>query len=232
MDKYPDVRRLERDTLIEQIDWGENYKVADIQSAAGYVSDRVYELQNRLVTCYCIEPCEALRSRLKPIHHPISDPVESFPSIADGTMDVVLGLAALHHSSDHLATLCEARRVLTTGGQIAICDVMVGSNIAAWLNEFVDRYSPSGHQGRFIEEGKVVEDTKRAGFVEVKASVRLVPWIFTSEEDIPVFFRGLFNVQCTDAELREALQHYFEIKRKGGRVEIPWELLYLTGLVE
>ncbi len=63
MDRYPHVRRLERDTLIQQIEWGDNFNVVDIQSAAGYVSDRVYELRNGRVVCYCVEPCEILRQR-------------------------------------------------------------------------------------------------------------------------------------------------------------------------
>ena len=232
MEKYPEARRLERDALIEQVEWCENFKVVDIQSAGGFVSDRVYQMLGGQVECYCIEPCATLRSRLKPVHHPVADPVECFPSVQDKSMDVALGLAALHHSGDHLATLKEARRALKDQGQISICDVIEGSNIAAWLNEFVDKHNPVGHQGRFIEEDTIVREMELAGFTRVEAVVRQVPWLFDSEEDIPVFFRGLFNLDCTDTELRRAIAEYFQIVTRRGRMELGWELLYLKADAE
>jgi len=232
MERYPEVRQMERDVLIDQVDWREHVRVADIQSAGGFVSDRVYQMQNGKVECYCIEPCGALRNRLKPVHHPIPDPVERFPSLEDQSMDVVLGLAALHHSDDHLATLQEARRVLKNRSQISICDVIEDSNIARWLNDFVDKHSPAGHQGRFIEEANIVSQMALAGFTGIEASVRQVPWIFERQEDIPVFFKGLFNLNCTDSELRRAMAEYFDIAQVRGHVELAWELLYLKATTD
>ena len=122
MEKFPGVRRMERDALIQQVHWREHFKVADIQSAGGFVSDGVYQMQHGKVECHCIEPCDALRNRLKPVHHPVPDPVENFPHPKDQSMGVALGLAAQHDSDYHLATLQEARRVLKEGEGRVHCD--------------------------------------------------------------------------------------------------------------
>lgn len=226
MRDFPDARNAERDALIDDVRLFAGMTTLDIQSAGGYLSDEIYRRLDGDVTCVCVEPSSELRSRLNPAFTAFADPVEHFVSVADASVDAVLGLAGLHHSSSHAATVNEAWRVLRPGGQVAICDVQIGSPVARWLNEFVDRHSGAGHDGRFIHEGDLTRLFTDAGFVAISESARRVPWVFDHRDQVVRFFRGLFDLRCSDAKIDAALDRYFSFSEENGRFLVNWSLIY------
>jgi SAM-dependent methyltransferase len=229
MRDYPDARNAERDALLDAVTLFPGMTTLDIQSAGGYLSDGIYRRLAGNVTCICIEPSAALRARLNPAFVAHGDPVEQFQSVEDACVDLVVGLAGLHHSQSHRATIEEAFRVLKPGGEIAICEVETGSPVARWLNEFVHEHSSAGHQGHFVGEGEMTKHFRRAGFQAVREYRQDVPWAFSSRSDIVSFFRGLFDLQCPAATIDAALDHYFNLFERQGRLWVDWSLLYCLG---
>jgi SAM-dependent methyltransferase len=226
MRDFPDARNNERDTLLEYVALRPGMTVLDIQSAGGYLSDEIDRRMGGVGTVVCVEPNPALRARLKPHYVKYDDAVEDFRSVADNSMDVSLGLVGLHHSNSHRDTISEAFRVTKPGGEFAVCDVPYEGRLADWLNVFVARHCPSGHDGNFPKAGSVAQLSRDAGFVEVIEELRSVPWKFNRRADVAPFFRGLFGLDLDVASIEAALDDYFVIREDDGVCWVDWCLVY------
>ncbi|PKN57369.1 MAG: hypothetical protein CVU56_11240 [Deltaproteobacteria bacterium HGW-Deltaproteobacteria-14] len=229
--RYPDARVEERDALLELVDLTPGMRVLDLQAAGGYLSEAVWRRLDGAVSCVCVEPSDAHRARLDARFVAISDPIERFPSVPDASIDVVLGLAGLHHSTSHAQTVAEAHRVLRPGGALALCDVLAGSAQARWLNDFVDRHCPSGHDGRFPEPGATSALMRAAGFDLVEETVRDVPWRSASRADILGFMVGIFGLATPVDVVDAAVDDYLELRAApDGSVAVTWPLMYCRGV--
>lgn len=229
MREFARVRVNERDTLLDCVQLQKGMAVLDVQSAGGYLSDEVYRRLGGDVVNVCIEPNDVLRARLDPAYCALGNPVEDFRDVASESVDVALGLVALHHSQSHRATVNECYRVLRPGGEAAICDIPKGSRLADWFNGYVHTHSASGHDGRFPETGAVAELFAAAGFEDVVEERRSVPWVFSRRGDIALFFRGLFGLTASVADIERILDDYFVIRETPDGVLVDWTLAYCYG---
>ncbi len=227
MRDYPDVRNNERDTLLDYVALRPGCVTLDIQSAGGYLSDEIHRRLGRADGIVCIEPNRELRSRLNPAYRAFGDALERFGSVGDESIDIALGLIGLHHSHSHRATVDECHRVLRPGGELAICDVPAGSSLAGWLNVFVARHCPAGHEGNFPAPGEIGRLCEEAGFVDVVEESRDVPWVFRHRADIARFFRGLFGLSVDAAAIDRALDDYFVIRETERACTVDWRLIYV-----
>ena len=226
MREYPNARHAERDMLISLADLRKGMTVLDLQAAGGYLADGIFEYLNGEVDLICLEPCEALSSRLSSRYHLVEDKVESWSSIKSDSIDVVLGLAGLHHSENQLETVCEAYRALKPGGQLVICDVIDDSDIALWLNEYVDRHNPSGHKGTFLNKAELSELYRQAGFYSMAVKTESVPWLFDTEEGAGRFFKGLFGLNVSEVEVLKAMKERLSLIKHDDCCLIDWKLVY------
>ena len=229
MSEFPDARRAELDALCSAVDVSPGDLVIDVQAAGGFVADEVSRRLGAAVECVCIEPSVALRGRLNALHRAVADPVHAWRSIPDRCADVVLGLACLHHSESAAGTVGEAFRALKPGGQFAVCDVIPGSPVARWLNEFVNRHTPSGHAGRFYDASQLRSLLTAVGFYQVRVGPRAVPWRFTDRASMVRFLRGLFSLECSPGDIARGVAQYLAVVERGdGSVELEWALNYAS----
>ena len=119
--------------------------------------------------------------------------------LADGVVDCIVSLAALHHEPDLPAVFREMRRLLKPGGRAVICDVAAGTPPATFLNGFVDANNPMGHDGRFLD-GATAGLIEAQGFAVVDDRLAEVPWAFASLAEAGEFCRHLFWMPILDAE--------------------------------
>ena len=230
MDEFPDAREAERSKLIELADLVSGMKVLDLQAAGGYLSDGIFEKLQGNVDIICLEPCKNLSCRLSKNYQLIEDSVENWCSVESASCDVVIGLAGLHHSNDQQATVSEAYRALKPGGKLVICDVIEHSDIATWLNEYVNEHNPAGHKGSFLHSGDMTRLFKVAGFNSIEESVCSVPWVFGSKSEIAHFFKGLFGLKPAESEICRAIDEYLQIIKTQDGHKVDWNLIYTVGV--
>lgn len=127
MAEYADARRAELERLCAQVSLPET---GTLQAAGGFVTDAIAARSGGRIHCVCVEPSAALSARLAPQHTIYADEIDDLASDADASIDVVLGLAGLHHSRSAARTLAEVFRVLVPGGQFGLCDVAPESPVA------------------------------------------------------------------------------------------------------
>ena len=226
MKEFPNARDAERAPLLKLGELRPGDIVLDLQAAGGYLSDGVYDYLEGDVSLICLEPCDELRARLSIKYYSVSDDVENWCSIADESVDVVLGLAGLHHSEDHQATIDEAYRVLKRGGRIVICDVENGSDMAKWLNCYVNMHNPCGHSGNFIKTGSLSKLFENSGFFSINETLRQVPWRFESFESAAKFFKGLFGIEKKEEEILLAMHEYLRLYKENDMFWVDWSLIY------
>ncbi len=228
MRDYPHARRREVEALLELAALRPGMVVLDLQAADGYLSDRVLERLGGEARCICVEP-SPLRQRIRSAHQVLSSPLHDITGLGGGTVDRVLGLAGLHHSEDPAGVLRECRRLLRPGGMVAICDVERDSRMDHWLNGFVARHHPGGHDGVFFNAADMRRLFEEAGFVQTEVRRREVPWSFPGFDDLVRFCRGLFGLECPDAVIADGIRELLVVQETGEGVELEWSLLYARG---
>ena len=144
--------------------------------------------------------------------------------LADGAVDCLVSLAALHHEPDLPAVFGEMRRLLKRGGRAVICDVAAGTRPATFLNGFVDANNPMGHDGRFLDE-TTAELIEAAGFAIASDRMVEAPWAFASLAEAGEFCRHLFWMPALDAEaVAAAMEREIGFDLVDGRPHLRWAL--------
>lgn len=136
---------------------------------------------------------------------------------ADVSIDYVLSLASLHHSTDLERAIFykESLRVLKPGGKMIIGDVKAGSAQDLWLNTFVRQYN--GHDGKFWSESDAL---MMNGFT-VNVSLKKYRWTFNGFEEMVDFCRNLFGLDLASTrEIVDGLEKYLGADKTGLVVDV------------
>lgn len=142
----------------------------------------------------------------------------------EGSVDYAVSLAALHHEPDHAAVFQEMRRLLKHGGRAVIADAAVDTPPAVFLNGFVHRNNPMGHEGRFLDQ-ETRGLLENAGFTIAEDRVMKMPWKFGSLKEAGAFCRQLFwTPDLRPEEVAGAMGREIGFRRVGDKLELDWML--------
>jgi len=225
----PDARRTERDKLLDALPLAGLRRVIDLQAASGYVGDGLLSRTDGRLWIASIEPSRELVRRIPARLGPVHAALHDLP-FASRSIDAVTCLAGTHHSDQLADIIRDTFRVLAPGGYISIAEVEVDTGPARWLNDFVDRWSPDGHSGRFVKPGELSKRMHESGFVDVTESAEEVPWRFGNRAELLSFCRTLFGLRAAPGEqMAEALDSSVGILEQGGNVTLQWRLRYAAG---
>ena len=154
---------------------------------------------------------------------PIKAQITSVP-LADASADYIVSLAALHHEPDLPAVFGEMRRLLRRGGRAVIADIGEGTRPASFLNGFVDRNNPMGHNGHFLSAA-LQAIAEAAGFIVNDDRLMETPWEFHTLEQAGEFCRNLFWLPRLDPrETAEAMDREIGFEFIEGRPRLRWVL--------
>jgi ubiquinone/menaquinone biosynthesis C-methylase UbiE len=228
--RLPSAREAERDILLDRLELRPGLSILDVASGSGYLLEKVHARFGDAIRMFAIEPSEAFAANLPPyVSRVPGGSITHFP-LPDATVDRVSNLSGLHHTVDQPSFFREGHRVLKAGGILGAADVRHGSQVARWLNEFVDEHNPDGHDGMFFKEGDMTRLFKAAGFTDVAEDTAHYTWNFDSVERMVWFCRTLFGIAADEETVLKAIEEILGYKRNGsGEVLMNWELIRTIG---
>lgn len=213
MVRFPQARDTEFDALFRERPLVSGEHVLDVPAGGGYLARRVPP--GVAVTGF--ELTEGFGAGM-----PLYPPTGSWQH---GRFDRAVCLAALHHMDDPLAFLASLSSRLVPGGLLHVADVLQGSPLTRFLDEFVGRYNTTGHEGRYLDPD--APTWQSLGCV-LRMREDPCPWRFPHIDGLLDFCAALFGlVDCPPAALHEALARHVGITEDERGVALQWRLAYV-----
>lgn len=224
MRQHPGARAAEFQQIVERANLSAGMHVADVPAGGGYL--RAY-LPGHVVWSGH-EPCTSFQAEVcasTPLAHQQLLPLPWH----DHSMDVVISLAGVHHIEDKRALFSECLRVTKPGGMLALSDVAAHSDVALFLDQFVDAHNSTGHRGTYLDQ-RTLDELEESGWtVHTNESVRY-HWCFEDHVGMADFCRKLFDLRNTsDVTIQKAIEKRLGIdKLPSGRLGMRWSLMTIT----
>ncbi|MGY6629966.1 MAG: class I SAM-dependent methyltransferase [Wenzhouxiangella sp.] len=220
MRRYPLARQAEFEMITAPLRLAPGQVLADIPAGGGYLADYLPAGIERL----SVEPAAgfAAAGSIAGDSGTLCCPIHQVP-LADGSVDAIVSLAGLHHDSDRSRFYREAFRLLRPAGQLVMADGQADSAVARFLNGFVDRHNPDGHQGDFLDNQDLA-DIRQAGFAVESQQICHYPWRFPDSKGAVSFCRDLFGLECDEATLMAGLEAELNLRPQGNHWVLDWSL--------
>ena len=219
MEKYPHARDEEFKAIVEFLHLKPGLRLLDLPAGGGYLEKHLPDSLEYLAYDFSGEFDDS--------HSGIKKCKESKIDLPDRCVDLVVSLAALHHIVERDSFYGEMFRVLVPSGQFVLGDVVKGSKIDPFLNQFVNEYNSMGHHGRFIDVDRDTHELERAGF-DVSFKGTDFYWSFDNEDCALDYFKKLFYLDKNPLDtliLDELIK--LGIRKSEQSFEVQWSLGFL-----
>jgi SAM-dependent methyltransferase len=149
--------------------------------------------------------------------------------IPSAYFDVVLSMAGIHHldNDEQLQFLIATRRVLKTHGRLLMSEVKEDSRTSCFLDQFVGKYTGTGHTGNYLEED-FVSVAALAGYKTIKRETIVCPWVFANEDVLFNWmskFFGLSNI--SKKNLLSQVEEILGLNKETEVLTVNWELDFI-----
>ena len=205
--------------------------LCDVPAGGGYLADGIRDRFGDGVKVTCVEPAKEFGAVIDPAFTVLNAPMTEVP-VGEARFTALGSLAGLHHVRDRAPTFREWSRLLAPGAQLAVADVALGSPTGDFLNGFVDKHTPQGHEGWFIEDGEFFRLMAETGFEPVNEEVVSIPWIFPTREAVGEFCKKLFYLEsASPEEVTDGIDAAVGLTHdaENDRWLMNWELVYAFG---
>lgn len=225
----PAARETERRLLIELLDCRAGQVVGDIIAGGGYLGEGLRRVVGAAGRVVCLEPSRVFAAGIPAdLLRALAAP--DALALITGSVDHVGSLAALHHLDDKQPHVDEVARVLRPGGRFAVAEALSDSATARFLNGSVDRFTETGHAGRFVQHGELTARLQRAGFVGVTERYRKFTWDFPDRATMVRYCHVLFGlVKASPDEVSRVLESDLGAFVDDRGAHLPWSLVYAVG---
>ncbi len=145
----------------------------------------------------------------------------------DNTFDKIIVVSSFHHytEKERPNVYKEILRVLKVGGTFILADVMKNSFQDYFLNDFVNKYNPNGHDGVFFSNSEL-KLFESAGFTtEIKNEY--YNWSFESKLELEDFCFNFFHLLKLEKEkIYEEIKKYLVFHEENNKIKWDWGLIY------
>jgi len=221
MRRFPNVRDLEFQLPLNLCDLNPNDTLVDMPAGGGYLRDYI----DSRIELICLESSQQFVSFCKlnnlNVYHYSDDTLP----LKDNTADAIVSIAGLHHVEKKTQILSEMRRILKPDGKFCIADVEEGSNVALFLDDIVDKYTETGHEGIYFSKA-TKQGLHLAGFQSVQVKRLKYTWKFESTDEMVEFCRLLFSLtKATPEMILNGIKKYLNVEYKNSQVHMEWGLI-------
>ena len=143
--------------------------------------------------------------------------------------DIVLSIAGIHHLVDdeQLQFLIATRRVLKTDGRLLMVEVKDNSRTGRFLDEFVGKYTATGHSGNYLKES-FVRTVAHAGYETIKRETIVHPWVFLNEDHLFNWMSKFFGLSTISKKtLLYHVENILGISKGKDVLTVNWELDFI-----
>lgn len=222
MQAYPKARDAEFLALLQELP-SHAVDLLDVPSGGGYMA-------SYLPTHMRLQSCD-FSAGFAQTGVPLASP--QYLPYAKESMDVVLSLTGLHHISreNQQAFLGECHRVLRTEGSVLVGEVLRGSPVDAFLNDFVHKHNSQGHVGDFFDDG-FQQHLVQAGFVQTRMQVRSYVWNFDDMKCMISYCKNMFGIdQASNSQIEQGIREILSYREAdNGSIELPWQLVFYSAV--
>lgn len=223
----PDARSRERDAIIRRLNLKPDMSICDIAAGGGYVAEGILKkLHPQTAKIICVEPSANFAKAIPSTFEVICAPLDDIP-LADESVDAIVNLASLHHVENRHEVYREWTRILKENGEIVIADVQAGTATGQFLNTIVDRHTPGGHKGKFLETGELTESFDLLGYKNLNEDIEEVNWTFENIDQMTNFCHLLFGMtKANEEEVLNGINEFLNVTVAEDRVNLSWSLRY------
>lgn len=150
--------------------------------------------------------------------------------LPDNSVDLVTARMVLHHVADVSMALTEARRVLTRGGRIVICEGVPPSPLV--LKQYIKIFALKEPGRHIFTEETLSELLNEAGFVNISLHSYIVPqvsmknWLSASGLPKEVCLKIVELHRTADSDFWES----YNMKELGDDLLMDWKFVVVTGI--
>jgi ubiquinone/menaquinone biosynthesis C-methylase UbiE len=214
MQKYPDVRSYEFESLIGNTDFSNIKNVLDIPSGGGYL--KKYLPKN--IELISADFSEGFTNENIQLANPTQF---TYP---DNSFDLVLSLSGLHHLNDVPKFVNECLRVLKQNGSFIFSDVKKDTAVDFFLNEFVNKYNSLGHNGIFFTENSFNDLPLQEKII--RTQYNQYPFLFKDKSDMLSFFSYFFGLdKANENIIYDGIRDILGVKSTENGLEVDWGLI-------
>ncbi len=149
-----------------------------------------------------------------------------WPGLEPNSFDKAVCLGGFHHIPDQVRAVQNAFRLLKPGGILVVGDFADCSNIQKYFDEAVHKHTDNGHKGLFLTTSRMINIGRICEFSETVAERIDVPFIFSSEQEIGLFYQLVHALRQTQEEALADIKRYMGIKKEGNQLIVPMDYVY------
>jgi SAM-dependent methyltransferase len=219
MQQFPDARAQEFINVLAEARIAPHMTIVDVPSGGAYLSrylQDVHLIGLELTQIFAELAVEQRQDVL--LYENDQFPLRSF------SVDRVLSIAGLHHVEHKARLFREMRRILKPGGLVLLADIAEDSFVQHFLDDFVGRYSDTGHSGWYFGDSTRSE-LEEAGLEIVTDKPLNYFWCAPDINQLAEFCRTLFGMVRTDTRtVAEGIQDCLGVCEMGNQVGLNWQL--------
>ena len=227
----PYARKFEGQAMLKWLEPQQGQTIIVTAAGGGFDAKLIEELIGTDSRIVCVEPSKQFASFI-PEHFDVINSALDDICLPDCCADAVLNLAALHHIPDRTQVFDEWTRLLKPGGRMVLGDVDINEANAGFLNIAVNKFTPGGHEGIFLDAGELTTEFEKRKFSALKEGLESYTWAFDTEEIMVQFSRLLFGmVKGSREDVANAIRKHLGVTLgEAGSTSYPWSLRFFSAV--